>query len=165
MSHVNDRPPRPHDAPEPGELTKAEATLELERRRQLADAQGGPERVAVHQARGRLTARERVHALLDEGSFVEVGRLAHSDRAEVGERAPADAAVTRIGSSELLDPRSFAAARKPDNRRDRTRSRTACPRSVGPDRVRLDAGPIRPDDERALDARSRHAPAPFLSAP
>jgi len=88
----------PRDAPAPGEIGKAEAIIELERRRALAEAMGGPERVAAHHARGRLTARERVALLVDEGSFVELGRLAISDRPEVGERAPADAAVTGVGT-------------------------------------------------------------------
>jgi acetyl-CoA carboxylase carboxyltransferase component len=88
----------PRDAPLPGETTKADAAVELERRRALADAMGGPERVAAHRAGGRLTARERVALLVDPGSFVELGRLAHSDRPEVGERAAADAAVTGVGT-------------------------------------------------------------------
>ncbi|MCW3011396.1 MAG: hypothetical protein JWO90_1800 [Solirubrobacterales bacterium] len=88
----------PRDLPEPGETTKAEGTAELERRRALALGMGGPERLAALAAKGRLNARERVHALLDEGSFVELGMLAHSDRPEVGERAPADAAVTGVGT-------------------------------------------------------------------
>lgn len=58
-----------------------------------ADPSGLP-----HQAAGKLTARERVALLVDEGSFVELGRLALSDRPGVGERAPADAAITGIGT-------------------------------------------------------------------
>jgi acetyl-CoA carboxylase carboxyltransferase component len=88
----------PRDAPLPGETTKADATVELERRRALADAMGGPERVAAQHASGRLTARERVALLMDPGSFVELGRLAHSDRPEIGERAAADAALTGVGT-------------------------------------------------------------------
>lgn len=94
------RPASRHDAPEPGEVTKADGLAELERRRALALAMGGPERVAAHHAKGRLTARERVALLLDAGSFVELGMLAHSDREQVGERAPADASVTGVGAVE-----------------------------------------------------------------
>jgi propionyl-CoA carboxylase beta chain len=86
------------DAPAPGEITKADGVAELERRRELAEGMGGPERVAMRQASGRLTARERVALLLDPGSFVEIGKLAHSDRPEIGEHAPADAAVTGVGT-------------------------------------------------------------------
>ena len=49
---------------------------ELERRRALALGLGGPERVARHHEEGKLTVRERLAALLDEGSFLEVGQLA-----------------------------------------------------------------------------------------
>ncbi|MHB8691768.1 MAG: acyl-CoA carboxylase subunit beta [Solirubrobacteraceae bacterium] len=88
------------DAPQPGEITKAEGVAELERRRELALGMGGPDRIAAHHAKGRLTARERVERLVDPGSFVELGMLALSDRPEVGERAPADAAVTGVGTVE-----------------------------------------------------------------
>ena len=49
---------------------------ERERRRALAAAMGGPERVERQRASGRLNVRERLGALLDEGSFREVGGLA-----------------------------------------------------------------------------------------
>jgi acetyl-CoA carboxylase carboxyltransferase component len=88
----------PRDAPGPGEISKAEGVAELERRLALAMAMGGEQRVAAHHARGRLTARERVALLVDAGSFVELGRLAVSDRPEVGERAPADAYVIGVGT-------------------------------------------------------------------
>lgn len=90
----------PRDLPEPGEVTTADALAELERRRATALAMGGPERVAARHAAGRLTARERVARLLDDGTFVELGMLAHSDRPEVGERAAADAVVTGVGLVE-----------------------------------------------------------------
>ncbi|MCY4566194.1 MAG: propionyl-CoA carboxylase [Gammaproteobacteria bacterium] len=47
---------------------------ELERRRHLAQQQGGPEGIARQHARGRLTVRERIDALLDANSFQEHGR-------------------------------------------------------------------------------------------
>jgi len=47
---------------------------ELGRRRLLALQQGGKEAIAKQHARGRLTIRERVHALLDADSFQEHGR-------------------------------------------------------------------------------------------
>src|SRR5829696_3548273 len=49
---------------------------ELRRREQLARRMGGEERVARQHASGRLTVRERVERLLDEGSFHETGALA-----------------------------------------------------------------------------------------
>ena len=44
---------------------------ELTKRRADAASGGGKERVAAHHAKGKLTARERVELLLDEGSFEE----------------------------------------------------------------------------------------------
>jgi len=49
---------------------------ELRRRRALAHEMGGAERVARQHAAGKLTVRERVARLLDEGSFHETGELA-----------------------------------------------------------------------------------------
>lgn len=40
--------------------------------RQLSQASGGPDRVEKRHATGKLTARERVDLLLDEGSFREI---------------------------------------------------------------------------------------------
>ena len=47
---------------------------EIERRRHLARQQGGPEGIARQHAKGRLTIRERIGELLDEGSFREQGK-------------------------------------------------------------------------------------------
>jgi propionyl-CoA carboxylase beta chain len=44
---------------------------ELETRRQAARMGGGQKRIAAQHAKGKLTARERVELLLDEGSFEE----------------------------------------------------------------------------------------------
>jgi propionyl-CoA carboxylase beta chain len=88
----------PRERPEPGERTKADGVEELERRRALALAMGGEERVAAHRAKGRLTARERVALLVDEGSLVELAMLAHSDLPDVAERAAADASITGVGT-------------------------------------------------------------------
>lgn len=49
---------------------------ELRRREAMAQALGGEEKVARQRAAGRLTVRERIEALLDPGSFHEVGTLA-----------------------------------------------------------------------------------------
>ncbi|MFN7174746.1 MAG: sigma 54-interacting transcriptional regulator, partial [Thermaurantiacus tibetensis] len=46
---------------------------ELERRRAAARLGGGEKRIAAQHAKGRLTARERLEILLDEGSFSPVG--------------------------------------------------------------------------------------------
>jgi acetyl-CoA carboxylase carboxyltransferase component len=49
---------------------------ELRRREELARKMGGEENIARQHAHGKLTVRERIDALLDEGSFHEVGALA-----------------------------------------------------------------------------------------
>lgn len=53
-----------------------EELAELDRRREAALQMGGPERVARQRAAGRLTVRERLDALVDAGSWREVGVLA-----------------------------------------------------------------------------------------
>jgi acetyl-CoA carboxylase carboxyltransferase component len=57
---------------------------ELRRREELARRMGGEERVARQHASGRLTVRERVRRLVDEGSFHERGALAGAGRYEDG---------------------------------------------------------------------------------
>jgi propionyl-CoA carboxylase beta chain len=53
---------------------------EIHRRQQLAAEMGGRERVERQRSRGKLTVRERIAALLDEGSFREWGSLAGEGR-------------------------------------------------------------------------------------
>jgi methylmalonyl-CoA decarboxylase subunit alpha len=77
--------------------SRREAIDKLRRRRAKALQQGGPAKVAAHQVKGRLTARERIDVLFDPGTFVEVSMLTHSDNPDVGEDAAADAVVTGVG--------------------------------------------------------------------
>jgi methylmalonyl-CoA decarboxylase subunit alpha len=65
---------------------------EIERRRAQAHAQGGADAVAKQHARGRLTARERVAALCDPGSFREHGETAGVTEPD-GSFAPANVVV------------------------------------------------------------------------
>ncbi len=61
---------------------------------------GGPERIAQQHARGKLTARERLALLLDDGSFQEMGALATHDETEFGladQRYPGDGIVAGFG--------------------------------------------------------------------
>ncbi|WP_134322044.1 acyl-CoA carboxylase subunit beta [Cumulibacter soli] len=51
------------------------ALSELERRRELARKMGGEERISRQHAQGKLTVRERIDFLVDEGSFREFGLL------------------------------------------------------------------------------------------
>src|SRR5580692_9441669 len=76
----------------------------LERLQQFtreAEAAGGPDRVKKQRAQGRMTARERVEALLDRGSFVEIDkfkthRITDFDMAE--KKIPGDGVVTGFGT-------------------------------------------------------------------
>jgi acetyl-CoA carboxylase carboxyltransferase component len=76
--------------------TMQDRISELNRRREIALGLGGPERVARHHASGRLTARERIEAVLDEDSFFEIGMLAEPELRH--ERPiPGDGVITGFG--------------------------------------------------------------------
>lgn len=49
---------------------------QLTQRRAAAEAMGGADKVERQRSRGKLTARERIDAVLDAGSFREIGKLA-----------------------------------------------------------------------------------------
>jgi len=61
---------------------------------------GGAEKVQRHRARGHLTARERIDALLDAGSFREMGMLNHSDVPGMENETAADGKVAGFGKIE-----------------------------------------------------------------
>ncbi len=65
-------------------MTWEASVAEIKRRRAWAEAQGGAQNVARQHAAGRLTVRERISALIDAGSFQEVGRLTGSVTYENG---------------------------------------------------------------------------------
>jgi len=71
---------------------------ELYGHRQKAKQMGGEERVAKQHARGRLTARERIDKLLDPGSFLELGMLAHANIPELEELSAADGRICGTGT-------------------------------------------------------------------
>jgi acetyl-CoA carboxylase carboxyltransferase component len=58
---------------------------EIARRVELAKRMGGPERVQRQHTDGKLTIRERIDALVDPGSFSEIGALAGIGEYENGE--------------------------------------------------------------------------------
>jgi acetyl-CoA carboxylase carboxyltransferase component len=58
---------------------------ELRRREALSRGMGGPDKVERQHAGGKLTVRERIDALLDPGSFHEIGAIAGSARYEGAE--------------------------------------------------------------------------------
>lgn len=69
---------------------------ELEARKAVALAMGGPERVARHHESGRLTVRERLDGLLDPDSFYEIGLLAEPELRK-DYPIPADGCITGFG--------------------------------------------------------------------
>lgn len=71
---------------------------DLRLRRDHALRMGGEEKLAARRARGVLNARERIEALLDPGSFFEVGRLNHSDMPGMEARTPSDGRICGFGS-------------------------------------------------------------------
>jgi propionyl-CoA carboxylase beta chain len=81
-------------------MTMREKLDQLERRRAESERGGGEERVARQHAKGKLSARERIDLLLDEGSFVETDRFVTQRSADVGleaERVYGDGVVTGHG--------------------------------------------------------------------
>ena len=74
---------------------------ELERRREAARLGGGSKRIDAQHAKGRLTARERLGVLLDEGSFEEVDTFVEHNATEFGmaeQKFPGDGVVTGSGT-------------------------------------------------------------------
>ena len=76
---------------------------DLRARREAIKQGGGPDKIAAQHAQEKLTARERLALLIDEGTFVELGihgRPHFSQRAMDGRPAPADGVVTGYGNVE-----------------------------------------------------------------
>ena len=74
---------------------------ELEARRQSARAGGGARRVEAQHAKGKLSARERLDVLLDEGSFEEWDMFVEHRSVEFGmadQKVPGDGVVTGWGT-------------------------------------------------------------------
>src|SRR6186997_162224 len=83
---------------------------DLEQRRAKAKLGGGEEKIARQHAQDKLTARERLALLIDDGTFTELGihgRPHFSQRAMEGKEAPADGVVTGYGK---VDGRLVAVA-------------------------------------------------------
>ncbi len=79
-------------------------TDELKKRTAEALAMGGADKLAKRKAEGHLNARERIDYLIDPGSFIESGRFARSNRAEVKAKTPADgkiAGFARVNGREI----------------------------------------------------------------
>ena len=78
-----------------------EILRQLEQRREIARLGGGTRRIDAQHAKGKLTARERLELLLDEGSFEEFDMFAEHDCYEFGmdaQKIPGDGVVTGWGT-------------------------------------------------------------------
>jgi acetyl-CoA carboxylase carboxyltransferase component len=74
---------------------------ELEKRNLEAELGGGEERIAHQHSRGKMTARERLHYLLDEGSFQEIDKFVVHRCNDFGmekKKIPGDGVVTGYGT-------------------------------------------------------------------
>ena len=80
---------------------------ELERRREQARLGGGEKRIAAQHAKGRLTARERLTVLLDQGSFEEYDMYVEHNCVDFGME---DAEDSRATASSPDRARSTAAS-------------------------------------------------------
>jgi len=73
----------------------------LQQKIKEAQLGGGPKRIASQHSKGKLTARERLTLLLDEGSFEETGMLVTHRSTDFGmerELIPGDGVVTGFGT-------------------------------------------------------------------
>ena len=71
---------------------------ELAKRREQALHAGSERAVERQHSKGKMTARERIEYLLDDGSFVELDQLARSRAPEVEERPYTDGVITGWGT-------------------------------------------------------------------
>ncbi|HZJ29181.1 MAG TPA: acyl-CoA carboxylase subunit beta [Solirubrobacterales bacterium] len=86
-----------------GERPLDAVVTDLHARREKARLGGGEEKIARQHEAGKLTARERIDLLTDQGTFVELGihgRPHFAQRAMDGKEAPADGVVTGWGDVE-----------------------------------------------------------------
>jgi len=79
------------------EITLQDMVDELKQKKKLArEKMGGEDRIERQHKKGKLTARERIHLLFDEGTFEETGILAYQIGGQQ-EKTPADGMITGYG--------------------------------------------------------------------
>ena len=74
---------------------------QLEQKRERARLGGGQQRIDTQHSKGKLTARERIDLLLDEGSFEEWDMFVEHRCADFGmdaQKVPGDGVVTGFGT-------------------------------------------------------------------
>jgi len=69
---------------------------ELLNRKEIAKLGGGKEKIKQQHKLGFFTARERINKLVDPGSFLELGLLAHSDQEGMEHKSAGDGIVTGL---------------------------------------------------------------------
>ncbi len=92
---------QPPSGSTPSDSSMAERTAELLERRARLEEGGGAARLDKQRAQGKLTARERIAALLDPGSFSEIGMFSRHQSTYFGlaeADLPADGVVTGEGA-------------------------------------------------------------------
>ena len=81
-----------------------ELVTELETRKAKIHEMGGERRIARQHERGKMTARERIDQLVDDGTFLEMGTHGSEYKDKL---VPADGVVTGVGK---IDGRMCAIA-------------------------------------------------------
>lgn len=93
--------PQTPSATEPTTPQSLPKTAELARKNAEAELGGGQKRIDAQHAKGKLTARERVALLMDEGSFEEIGKFVMHRTRDFGldkEHYLGDGVVTGYGT-------------------------------------------------------------------
>ncbi len=88
-------------------MSLRDRVAKLEARRKAVLEMGGPEKIARQHARGKLTVRERMTLLFDDGDYFEVGAFGRPMGTSSTEDVPADAVVCAFGK---VDGRMVCAA-------------------------------------------------------
>lgn len=81
--------------------TYEELVEELKKKKERAELGGGPEKIETQHKKGKLTARERIDLLLDDGSFVELDKLVETRSRYFDlekKKVPGDGVVTGYGT-------------------------------------------------------------------
>lgn len=85
------------------EEKRKQAFAELTKKREEASLGGGEARIAAQHKRGKMSARERIHFLLDEGSFTELDAFVTHDCQDFGmsdKKILGDGVITGYGTIE-----------------------------------------------------------------
>lgn len=81
-----------------------EMLAELDRRRSAGSAMGGEKKLARRAEQGQMNAQQRLDALVDSGSFFEVGLLGRSSYSgEEAAKTPRDGKITGFGKIDARD--------------------------------------------------------------